>query len=106
MKTLIRIGVAKVESRNERVRTRARYSRLATIQTLRSEKSVIVSRDMIDKDLFERGLHHLEPFNTHPIHRGLQQLLRVSAGLEAQFGVIAVIVQSIDKRTSGKPSAF
>src|SRR5277367_1894695 len=85
-------GVTKVESRNERVRTRSRYSRFAIIQTFLSENSVMLACDSFDEDLFERRVHHLEPQHAQLAHRSPQQLLRVGPGLQPQLGVIAVVI--------------
>src|SRR5208337_1915396 len=101
----INTGVTKVESRNERVLTRSRYSRFAMIQTFLIEKSVIFAGDSFDEDLFERRVHDLEAEHAQLAHRALQQFLRVGAGLEAQFGVIAVVIQRIDERIAGQASA-
>src|SRR5260370_18864646 len=101
----IKTGVTKVESRNERVFTRSRYSRFAMIATLRIEKSIMSVRDSVDEDLFERRVHHLEADHAHSVRRRSQQLLRVGARLEAQFGVIAVVIQRIDQRITGQARA-
>ena len=67
----INTGVTKVESRNDRVLTRSRYSRFAMIQTFLNENSVMLARNSFDEDLLERRVHHLESEHAQLAHRGL-----------------------------------
>jgi len=63
------------------------------------------ARNSFDEDLFERRVHHLESEQPQLAHRGLQQFLRVGAGLQAQLGVIAVVIQRIDQRMADEARA-
>src|SRR5580692_5911420 len=59
--TVMMAGASKVSTTKERVRTRSRYSRLMISQVLRSDVLRIGLTDGLDKDFFQRGLHHLKP---------------------------------------------
>src|SRR5215470_6366933 len=86
-------GRIRVLIRNDLVRTRSRYSRRMISQTLR-----IACPHHVDEDLLQRGLHQFELADARPRYRHPQQFLRIGAGLQTHFDVIAVVVEAFNQR--------
>ena len=70
-------GISRVKMTNERVRTRSRYSRCISVQTL------CILAHLVDEDFFQRRLHQLKAADAGAIRGQAQQLLRIGAGLQA-----------------------
>src|ERR1700689_4753606 len=75
MTTVMMPGSSRVRMRNERVRTRSRYSRLMISQRLRIRFTHSRFAYSIDEDFFERRFHQLELAEPCARGRELQQFL-------------------------------
>src|SRR5208283_2871478 len=83
----ITAGISRVRRMNDLERTRSRYSRWITIQTL------YIFPHHTDEDLFQRRLHRFETADARLIRGLSQQLLGVGSRLQADFDVIAIVVE-------------
>src|SRR5579872_4703750 len=87
IRTVMMAGRSKVRTRNDRVRTRCRYSRLMMSHVLR-----IGLAHRFDKDFFQGRFHDFELAQLCARRSGTQQFLRVAARGEPYFDIISVIV--------------
>src|ERR1700756_5875851 len=85
-------GTRMVETRKARPRICSRYSRLATRKMLRIG---LVSYGL-NEDFFKRGLNQFKAINGGDGGGLVEQFLRVSMGMEANFGVAGKVFGCID----------
>src|SRR5438128_9131502 len=93
----ITAGTSNVPTTNQRVRTRSRYSRFATMRIFlsmaRHPGLDAFGTDTLDEDLMERRLHELEAFDVRAgIEQASQQNLWVRRRRELELDVVVVVV--------------
>src|SRR5215831_18536024 len=82
---------------NARVRTRSRYSRLATMRTFlsmaRHPRLDARGADTLEEDLMERRLHQLEPLDVRArVDQPTEQELRIGVRCELQLEEVVAVV--------------
>src|SRR5579863_2210194 len=87
IKTVTMAGASNVSTRNERVRTRCKYSRWMINQVLR-----IWFTHRFDEDLLQGGLHYFELGQPCVCGRQAQQVLRVRTRSETHLNIVAIVV--------------
>src|SRR5580692_980147 len=100
MTTVMMPGSSRVRMRNERVRTRSRYSRLMISQRLRIGLTRLrFTRGWfthsVNEDFFQRRFHQLELAEPCARGRQLQQFLCIGAGREPRFHIVAVVIERL-----------
>src|SRR5580693_5634374 len=88
-------GSNKVSTRNERCRTRSRYSRLMTSQVLMSAVLGMGFSHGLEENLFQRRLHQFELGEADVCSGAPQQLLRICSRGQVHFDIVSVVVERL-----------
>src|SRR5689334_22123662 len=101
-KPAITAGMSSVAMMNHRVRTRSRYSRLATMKTFLSmaghPRLDALGTDTFEEDLMKGGLHQLEPFDVGArVDQSPEQLLRIRRRSELDLEKVRVVVDGANE---------
>src|SRR5690242_8974227 len=101
MMALKKIGPKNVAIRNHFDRTRSRYSRLMTAQSLAMSTHSLFNAggtDLLQEDLMQRRLDHLEPLHRNSrFHDASEQRLRVRARRQLDLEEAIGIIRAFDK---------
>src|SRR5258705_2498682 len=95
-------GPSSVPMMNQRERTRSRYSRLKTTNSLPMTAHSLLDparADALEEDLVQRRQNELEPRDRHAgVDHATQHLLRVGAWRELQLVISIVVIDPRDQR--------